>query len=233
MMVIIMRDDILETIRDTFEETKNINIQYLLVQQEGDNEVVYGLYTNHIADSISFLHLPENSMETEIDNIKIFMLELGTVLRYIYYHGALNFLYLFHHDSSLMIPSDNFLKLSEYVMENVPLNVGKAQLIFRINKVLDQNISSDDEEMKTYILSLFDHIFAYAFYDRDYQLPDFGHNIHQILDNWNDNNVLIITNYLQDIKQSLEGIQRKKISEQTMNEIDALYIRIQFDSDNI
>ena len=228
-----MRNDILETIRDTFEETKNINIQYLLVQQEGDNEVVYGLYTNHVADSISFLHLPENSMETEIDNIKIFMLELGTVLRYIYHHGALNFLYLFHHNSSLIIPSDNFLKLSEYVMENVPLNIGKAQLIFRINKVLDQNISSDDEEMKTYILSLFDHIFAYAFYDSDYQLPDFGHNIHQILDNWNDNNVLIITNYLQDIKQSLEGIQRKKISEQTMNEIDTLYVKIQFDSDNI
>lgn len=233
MMVIIMRDDILETIRDTFEETKNINIQYLLAQQEGDNEVVYGLYTNHIADSISFLHLPENSMETEIDNIKIFMLELGTVLRYIYYHGALNFLYLFHHNSSLIIPSDNFLKLSEYVMENVPLNIGKAQLILRINKVLDKNVSSDDEEMKTYILSLFDHIFAYAFYDRDYQLPDFGHNIHQIFDDWNDNNVLIITNYLQNIKQSLEDIQRKKISEQIMNEIDTLYIKIQIDSDNI
>lgn len=228
-----MRDDILETIRDTFEETKNINIQYLLVQQEGDNEVVYGLYTNHVADSISFLHLPENSMETEIDNIKIFMLELGTVLRYIYYHGALNFLYLFHHDSSLMIPSDNFLKLSEYVMENVPLNIGKAQLILRINKVLDQNILSDDEEMKTYILSLFDHILAYVFYDRDYQLPDFEHNIHQILNDWNDNNVLIVTNYLQDIKQSLEGIQRKKISEQIMNKIDTLYIKIQIDSDNI
>ena len=114
-----MRNDVLETIRDTFEETKNINIQYLLVQQEGDNEVVYGLYTNHVADSISFLHLPENSMETEIDNIKIFMLELGTVLRYIYYHGALNFLYLFHHDSTLITPSDNFLELSEYVMKNV------------------------------------------------------------------------------------------------------------------
>lgn len=228
-----MRNDVLETIRDTFEETKNINIQYLLVQQEGDNEVIYGLYTNHVADSISFLHLPENSMETEIDNIKIFMFELGTVLRYIYYHGALNLLHLFHHDSTLIIPSDNFLELSEYVMKNVPLNIGKAQLLFGINKVLDKNISSDDEEIKTHILSLFDHIFAYAFYDRDYQLPDFEHNIYKILDNWNDNNILIITNYLQDIKQSLEGIQRKKISEQTMNEIDTLYVRIQFDSDNI
>ena len=67
-------------------------------------------------------------------------------------------------------------------------------------------ISSDDEEMKTYILSLFDHIIAYAFYDSDYQLPDFGHNIHQIFDDWNDNNVLIVTNYLQNIKQSLENI---------------------------
>ena len=82
-------------------------------------------------------------------------------------------------------------------------------------------------------MSLFDHILAYAFYDRDYQLPDFEYNIHQIFDDWNDNNVLIITNYLQDIKQSLEGIQRKKISEKTMEQIDAYYVRIQFDSDNI
>ncbi len=228
-----MRTDVLETIRDTFEETKDIHIQYLLVQQENNDEVVYGLYTNRICDSISFLHIPENSIETEIDNIKIFMLELGTVLRYIYYHGALNFLYLFHHDSTLIIPSDNFLELSEYVMKNVPLNIGKAQLLLRINKILDENISSDDEEKKTYILSLFDHIFAYAFYDHDYRLPDFKHNIHQIFDDWNDNNVLIITNYLQDIKQSLEDIQRKKISEKTMEQIDLYYVRIQFDSDNI
>ena len=228
-----MRDDILETIRDTFEETKNIHIQYLRVQQEGDNEVVYGLYTNYVTDSISFLHLPENSIEAEVDNIKIFMLELGTVLRYIYYHGALNFLHLFHYDSSLIIPSDNFLKLSECVMENVPLNIGKVQLLLRINKVLDENVSSDDEEMKAFILSLFDYIFAYAFYDRDYQLPDFEHNIHKIFDDWNDNNVLIITNYLQDIKQSLEDIQPKKISEKTMEQIDKYYIQIQIDSDNI
>ena len=228
-----MRTDVLETIRDSFEETKHINIQYLLVQQEGDGEVVYGLFTNHVADSISFLYNPENVIETEIDNIKIFMLELGTVLRYIYYHGALNFLYLFHHDSSLMIPSDNFLKLSEYVMENIPLNIGNAYLISEISKILDKKIMPDDEQIKNQMMSTFDYLIAYSFYDKQYCLPKFDYNYMDIFNDWNDKNIVLATNYLQDVIHSLEDVDHKKISEKAINEIDQLYIRIQIDSDKV
>ena len=233
MMVIIMRADVLETIRDTFEETKHINIQYLLVQQEGDGEVVYGLFTNHVADSISFLYSPENTIETEIDNIKIFMLELGTVLRYIYYHGALNFLHFFHHDSTLMIPSDNFLKLSEYVMKNIPLNIGKAYLISKINDILDKKIIPNDEEMKNQVILVFDYLLAYSFYDKQFCLPTFDDDYMNMFDDWNDKNIVLATNYLQDVIHNLEDVEHKKISENAINEIDRLYIRIQIDSDKV
>ena len=228
-----MRADVLETIRDTFEETKHINIQYLLVQQEGDGEVVYGLFTNHVADSISFLYSPENTIETEIDNIKIFMLELGTVLRYIYYHGALNFLHFFHHDSTLMIPSDNFLKLSEYVMKNIPLNIGKAYLISKINDILDKKIIPNDEEMKNQVILVFDYLLAYSFYDKQFCLPTFDDDYMNMFDDWNDKNIVLATNYLQDVIHNLEDMEHKKISENAINEIDRLYIRIQIDSDKV
>ena len=228
-----MRADVLETIRDTFEETKHINIQYLLVQQEGDGEVVYGLFTNHVADSISFLYSPENTIETEIDNIKIFMLELGTVLRYIYYHGALNFLHFFHHDSTLMIPSDNFLKLSEYVMKNIPLNIGKAYLISKINNILDKKIIPNDEEMKKQVILVFDYLLAYSFYDKQFCLPTFDDDYMNMFDDWNDKNIVLATNYLQDVIHNLEDVEHKKISENAINEIDRLYIRIQIDSDKV
>ena len=228
-----MRADVLETIRDTFEETKHINIQYLLVQQEGDGEVVYGLFTNHVADSISFLYNPENVIETEIDNIKIFMLELGTVLRYIYYHGALNFLHFFHHDSILMIPSDNFLKLSEYVMKNIPLNIGKAYLISKINDILDKKIIPNDEEMKNQVILVFDYLLAYSFYDKQFCLPTFDDDYMNMFDDWNDKNIVLATNYLQDVIHNLEDVEHKKISENAINEIDRLYIRIQIDSDKV
>lgn len=228
-----MRTDVLETIRDTFEETKHINVQYLLVQKEGDGEVVYGLFTNHVVDSISFLYNPENVIETEIDNIKIFMLELGTVLRYIYYHGALNFLHFFHHDSTLVIPSDNFLKLSEYVMKNIPLNIGKAYLISKISNILDKKIMSDDEQIKNQMMSTFDYLIAYSFYDKQYCLPKFDYNYMDIFNDWNDKNIVLATNYLQDVIHSLEDVDHKKISEKAINEIDQLYIRIQIDSDKV
>lgn len=228
-----MRADVLETIRDTFEETKHINIQYLLVQQEGDGEVVYGLFTNHVADSISFLYSPENTIETEIDNIKIFMLELGTVLRYIYYHGALNFLHFFHHDSTLMIPSDNFLKLSEYVMKNIPLNIGKAYLISKINDILDKKIIPNDEEMKNQVILVFDYLLAHSFYDKQFCLPTFDDDYMNMFDDWNDKNIVLATNYLQDVIHNLEDVEHKKISENAINEIDRLYIRIQIDSDKV
>lgn len=228
-----MRADVLETIRDTFEETKHINIQYLLVQQEGDGEVVYGLFTNHVADSISFLYSPENTIETEIDNIKIFMLELGTVLRYIYYHGALNFLHFFHHDSTLVIPSDNFLKLSEYVMKNIPLNIGKAYLISKINNILDKKIIPNDEEMKKQVILVFDYLLAYSFYDKQFCLPTFDDDYMNMFDDWNDKNIVLATNYLQDVIHNLEDVEHKKISENAINEIDRLYIRIQIDSDKV
>lgn len=228
-----MRADVLETIRDTFEETKHINIQYLLVQQEGDGEVVYGLFTNHVADSISFLYSPENTIETEIDNIKIFMLELGTVLRYIYYHGALNFLHFFHHDSTLMIPSDNFLKLSEYVMKNIPLNIGKAYLMSKINDILDKKIIPNDEEMKNQVILVFDYLLAYSFYDKQFCLPTFDDDYMNMFDDWNDKNIVLATNYLQDVIHNLEDVEHKKISENAINEIDRLYIRIQIDSDKV
>ena len=228
-----MRADVLETIRDTFEETKHINIQYLLVQQEGDGEVVYGLFTNHVADSISFLYSPENTIETEIDNIKIFMLELGTVLRYIYYHGALNFLHFFHHDSTLMIPSDNFLKLSEYVMKNIPLNIGKAYLISKINDILDEKIIPNNEEMKNQVILVFDYLLAYSFYDKQFCLPTFDDDYMNMFDDWNDKNIVLATNYLQDVIHNLGDVEHKKISENAINEIDRLYIRIQIDSDKV
>ena len=52
MMVTIMRNDVIQVILETFEETQDINIQKIWVQN--DNEV-FGLYTNHVAHSISFL----------------------------------------------------------------------------------------------------------------------------------------------------------------------------------
>ena len=54
-----------------------------------------------------------------------------------------------------------------------------------------------------------------------------------IFNDWNDKNIVLATNYLQDVIHSLEDVDHKKISEKAINEIDQLYIRIQIDSDKV
>lgn len=225
MMVIIMRNDVLQVILETFEDAKDINIQKVWVLN--DNEV-YGLFTHHVNNRLSFLSKPEFSIETEVDGIKIVMFEIGAVLYHIYYKGWLKFVPFFIQYDSLIESADDFLKLTDYITNNVPLHIAKHNIITHINQILD----NFDEKSIPFI---FDEILAYSFYDKTFYQPDFDFSAIDIFDNeWQDIDKIKTINYLQDVKQILEhDCKPAKISEKTMNEIDATYIRLQIDSDNI
>ena len=211
-----MRNDVIQVILETFEETQDINIQKIWVQN--DNEV-FGLYTNHVAHSISFLSKPQNSIETEVDDIKISMFELGAILYHIYYKGWLKFVPFLTKYDNLIEPEDNFLKLIDYVNNNVPLHIAKHNIIQHIN----QNLENFNEK---HIIFILDEILAS--FDTISNVVDIFNG------DWDNANKVKVQNYLQDVKQILEhDCHPKKISEQTMHEIDGLYVKLVFDSDNI
>ena len=220
-----MRNDVIQVILETFEETQDINIQKIWVQN--DNEV-FGLYTNHVAHSISFLSRPQNSIETEVDDIKISMFELGAILYHIYYKGWLKFVPFLTKYDNLIEPEDNFLKLIDYVNNNVPLHIAKHNIIQHIN----QNLENFNEK---HIIFILDEILAYEHYDQTFKRPNFDVNVVDIFNgDWDNIDKVKVQNYLQDVKQILEhDCHPKKISEQTMHEIDGLYVKLVFDSDNI
>ena len=60
-----MRTDVIETIKNTLEETKNITILSLNVE----NNIILGNYINEVREEISFLSQPKTHFETTIDNI--------------------------------------------------------------------------------------------------------------------------------------------------------------------
>ena len=144
-MAIIMRTDVLQTIKDTLEQTQNITV--LSIYEE--NNVVFGIYVNDVRDSLSFLNVPPVHLETIVLGIHIEFFELGAVLHHIYLTGAFKFVEILTTSDKNIAPDDDLMTLVDFLLEKLPFNVAQANFL---DAFLKGSIHNTDENIGTVIL---------------------------------------------------------------------------------
>lgn len=219
MMVIIMRTDVVLTIKNTLEDMKGITT--LSVNTNDSENVVFGVYINEIRNSISFLTLPEEHIETTIDNINIQFFELGAILHNVYFHGALSFIDILCPSDKIMEPYEEYFDLCVEILSHLPFNVAKLNFIHTLSHN-DFNYDDSVEKvlimtqvMKSFVLSL------KKFSDKDVDGYTYIDKIESEAD------FISACNELNRFKEWLDGETFEKVSEKDLNRINDLYTEIQ------
>lgn len=216
--MIIMNKDVLFTIKNTLEDTINIKVLSL---HKRDN-IVFGIYVNDIIDSLSFLSLPQEHIETNIDGVEIQFYELGAILHNIYFNGAISFLDILLPNDDIMKGSDKYMDLCNLVTENLPFNIAKLKYIESLNENFVYSDDIEKVEMLMYIMR--DFILNLISFS-DESPSDFVY-----VDKINDAvDFLSACNALEDFKQWLEVHNFKKISEKKINDINKIYFDLQME----
>ena len=198
---------ILDIVREGFEEQKGIKILSLFFSEE---KRIEGIYIIPPDQSLSFTHLPLLDMYTEFEDYKIFLLELGEVLRYSYKMGS-----LFHFNQLLISSEINYVnscfdKIVSVCKKHPPLLLMKTSLLEWI-KQIDE---IDEKTVKTFLqqCEFFNKIDKLD-YNKDLSAENIGN----------------INNQINHVKQQLKEKKYNKTSELIISEIDKLFIQMQID----
>lgn len=202
-----MNNAILEIVREGFEEQKGIKILSLFFTEE---KRIEGIYIIPPDQSLSFLQLPLLDMYTTLEDYKIFLIELGEILRYSYKMGSL------HHFNNLLIASEIncennlFDALVDYCRENPPMLMIKTSLIEwikRTDEVMPIRTQTFLKQCENF--NKLDELD----YDEDLDLQ----------------NESAIINQFHHVRRQLEDKKYKKVTELAMNRIDKTFIQMQID----
>lgn len=211
-----MRTDVIKTIKETLEETKNITVLSLNVE---DN-ILFGVYIAEVRDSLSFLTLPESHFETTISDVNIQFFELGTVLHNIYFNGALNFIDILYPDTEIMKPNSHYINLCDLVVENLPFNIAKLNFINACNQNFDYGCDVGKVEM---LMKLAMHLNVDLLTWKDINMDNFLY-VKEIKD---ENDFIKAYNSINTFKQWLQEQKFPKISEKNMHRINDMYVNLQ------
>ena len=196
----------LRIVKKSFEEQKNI--QVLSIYQH--NNDIYGVYINNPYDSLSFLNIALTDMSTDIDGHNIFMMELGSILHFIYKNGSTQMFNWLTHPSAIDCSIDLFYDLLSICSSNPPLNLSSFHLINWIDRLNngDLNMSANDLMVMVENFMMIEPL--------DIDISD-------------KSNEAVMKNTLNMVRQELKGKTYKKVSEATINRIDQLFIQMQLD----
>lgn len=211
-----MRTDVIDTIKNTLEETKNIKILSLKVE---DN-ILFGVYINEVREEISFLSQPKTHFETTIDNINLQFFELGALLYNIYFHGALKFIDILYPDDEIMKPNSYYINLCDLVVENLPFNIAKLNFINATNQNFDYENDVDKVSM---LMELAMHLHVDLLTWKNINMDNFLY----VRDIENKNDFIKACNAINTFKQWLQEQKFAKISEKNMNRINDMYVNLQ------
>ena len=211
-----MRNDVISTIKDTLESSKDITVLSLNVE---DN-ILFGVYVSEVRNNLSFLALPESHFETTINDINIQFFELGTVLHNIYFNGALKFIDILYPDNKIIEPNSHYVNLCDLIVENIPFNIAKLNYIQATNQKF--NYKNDVEKVSMLMelaLELNVNLLAWNESCMD--------NFLYVEKIENENDFIKACNSIDAFKQYLQSQTFPKISEKNMHRIDDMYINIQ------
>lgn len=208
-----MRIDIVNTIKKTLEETKDITILSL----NEENNVLFGVYINNTKGQLSFLSRPKTHFETVVGGVNLQFFELGAVLYNIYFYGALKFIDILCSDDNLMKPTKHYMELCNFVLENIPFNVAKLKYIEAVSQDFKYETDKEKVQMLTDVMLGFRLSLM-----MDDKFEEFTY-----IKIENENDFIKACNQLDIFKQELQKETFSKISEKNMNQLDDMYINLQ------
>lgn len=199
-----LSNDILEVIVHTLEDK---NIKVCSCYQDGQN--VYGIYIGSVFNTLSFLHMVEKNIITEIDGYNIIFLELGSVLQYIYQKGDMSLYNILIQPTDIDCCIDDvYNMIIDLVKNNPPLHIAKLQLESAIQRVLE-----DDDSIS--LMNVIKEIDAFC-QVTDITLPIFDWDSQAKFNN-------ALSRFLQELKSQ----QYQKISQQKIIDIDKIFVNLQ------
>lgn len=200
--------ELLQLIKDSFEEQKHIKVLSLYIE----DDKVHGVYILPPQQSLSFFEEPLLDMVTDIDGYTIIMEELGQLLLYAYHVGSITHFFKLTHVSDINIVSKSYDNLVSICSKNPPLQ--------RINTRLIDFLTITDEvfPLRTQTFNqLCDMYNQLDSVDVDNSVSTDTHDDTYIRKQFND-----ATNQLRHKKHD-------KITELIINEINDLYVGMQID----
>ena len=202
-------NELLQIVKDSFEEQKGIKILSLRFQKR--ENIIYGIYILPLEQSLSFTEEPLLDMQTDIDGYQIVMQELGQMLLYSYYLGSVrDYTVLVSGFLGLDIDNNKYDELMELCRKNVPLQRITANFLNWIE--LTDTISTARTQT---FLKLCQEYRLYDKLEYEWLLEDFDD--------------AYIQQQFKNVADQLRHKKHEKISELTMYQINQLYIQLQVD----
>lgn len=199
-------DKTLRLIADSFEDNKQVIVLSCYTQ---DNNI-YGIFINSLNNYLSFVKQPESDITMEIDGHQVVFIELGAILYYIYNIGSPSF-----YNFLINATSDNeeFNDIISFVINNPPIEkfIGQLQnmiLSLRTNDFQYKEIENTLVEIKSF--------------DKIYKIIDDEMNLLQDDDNY----IIKLQVYIDNIMNKLEIIRVSKISEKKISELDIMFTKL-------
>lgn len=202
-------NELLQIVKDSFEEQKGIKVLSLHFQKR--ENTIYGIYILPLEQSLSFTEEPLLDMQTDIDGYQIVMQELGQMLLYSYYLGSVrDYTVLVSGFLGLDIDNNKYDELMELCRKNVPLQRITANFLNWIE--LTDTISTARTQTFLKLCQ------EYRLYDKlEYEW---------LLEGFDD---AYIQQQFKNVADQLRHKKHEKISELTMYQINQLYIQLQVD----
>ena len=202
-------NELLQIVKDSFEEQKGIKVLSLHFQKR--ENTIYGIYLLPLEQSVSFTEEPLLDMQTDIDGYQIVMQELGQMLLYSYYLGSVrDYTVLVSGFLGLDIDNNKYDELMELCRKNVPLQRITANFLNWIE--LTDTISTARTQTFLKLCQ------EYRLYDKlEYEW---------LLEGFDD---AYIQQQFKNVADQLRHKKHEKISELTMYQINQLYIQLQVD----
>lgn len=203
-------NELLQIVKDSFEEQKGIKVLSLRFQKR--ENIIYGIYILPLEQSLSFTEEPLLDMQTDIDGHQVIMQELGQMLLYSYHFGSIrDYTVLTSGFLGLDINNNRYDELMTLCRKNVPLQRMTAHFLNWIE--LTDNIST--ARIQTFVKLC-----------QEYCLYDGKLEYEWLLEGFDD---AYIQQQFKNVADQLRHKKHEKISELIMHQINQLYIQLQVD----
>ena len=199
-------DETLKVVKQTLEEQNNIKV-LSIYEKEGN---ICGIFIHSLHNYLTFLSIPDADISTTIDGHNFMFIELRSLLGYAYHLGSPAY-YRFLTDA---VPMDeDFNEILYFAKDHIPMISFIAMLKRKIS-----TIKNGESE-------IVDSIYIKSFLQEIEVFNDMCKIIDQPfhLDEDDENFMIKLGVYLDNIESKLSTLRFSKISEKDMNILDKMF----------
>lgn len=199
-------DEILQIAKQTLEEQNNIRI--LSIYEKDGN--VCGIFIHSLHNYLTFLTRPDSDISKNIDGHEFMFIELGALLGFAYYFGSPSY-YKFLTDAVIM--DKDFNDILFFAQEHRPMVSFIAMIKRKISQVYNDDISIVNIKSLLQEIEVFDTMCKII--DEPF-----------ILNEDDENYMIKLKVYLDNIESKLSTLRFSKISEKDMNKLNKMFTEL-------